>query len=72
MDIAKKGKVHRFCVPNAILTLKEYLLDYAEGETRRIGEKLIEQRIADVPETVRPVLRERLQAIEHGERDLMF
>ena len=72
MGIAKKGKVHQFCIPNAILTFKEYLLDYASEETRKIGEKLIERRIEDIPDNVRPLLQERLEAIGHGARDLRF
>ena len=72
MSIAKEGKVHQFCIPNAILTFKEYLLDYASEETRKIGEELIGQQIENVPENVRPVLRKRLEAIENGARDLRF
>ena len=72
MDIAKKGKVHQFCIPNAILTMKEYLLDYASDETRQAGEKLLEERKKDVPPKMRPALEERLGRIEHGERDIWF
>jgi len=72
MKIAKTGKVHKFCIPNAILTFKEYLLDYASEETRRVGEELIEQRMGDVPEATRPSLTQMLRAIENGERDLRF
>jgi len=72
MNIAKKGKVHRFCIPNAILTFKEYLLDYASEETRKVGDALIEKRINDIPEKLRPALRKRLDAIEKGQRDLYF
>jgi 2-iminoacetate synthase len=72
MDLAKKGKVHEFCIPNAILTFKEYLLDYASPETRRIGEQLIAERIDAVPERLRPLLLERLKATEAGRRDLRF
>lgn len=72
MSIAKKGKVHQFCIPNAILTFKEYLLDYSSEETRRIGEELIERHISNVPEKIRPVLRTRLKEIENGTRDLRF
>ena len=72
MNIAKKGKVHNFCIPNAVLTLKEYLLDYASEETRKVGEALIERRIHDVPQRLRPVLRERLDAIDNGARDVYF
>ena len=72
MSIAKKGKVHHFCIPNAILTFKEYLLDYASEETRTVGEALIETRINDIPERLRPTVRERLDAIENGARDIYF
>jgi 2-iminoacetate synthase len=72
MDIAKKGKVHHFCVPNAILTFKEYLTDYASEETRKMGEELIEKRIQDVPKSIRQALQDRLKEIENGKRDLRF
>lgn len=72
MDIAKQGKVHQFCIPNAILTMKEYLLDYASDETRQAGEKLLEERKKDVPQKLRPALEERLGRIENGERDIWF
>ena len=72
MSIAKKGKVHQFCIPNAILTMKEYLLDYGSEKTKRVGEKLIERQIETVPDNITPVLRARLEAIEHGARDLRF
>ena len=72
MGIAKKGKVRHFCIPNAILTFKEYLLDYASPETRTLGEALIETRMSDVPENLRLSVRERLDAIENGTRDQYF
>jgi 2-iminoacetate synthase len=70
MSIARKGKTHTFCIPNAILTFKEYLLDYASAETRSVGETLIERRIEDVPSALRPALRKRLESIAHGARDV--
>lgn len=72
MDIAKKGKVHQFCTPNAIVTFKEYLLDYASEDTKRAGEALIQRRLDDMPENIRTTLGQRLQRIENGERDLRF
>ena len=72
MSIAKKGKVHQFCIPNAILTFKEYLLDYASEETKEVGENLIARRIGNIPDNVRPALMARLRAIEDGKRDLRF
>jgi 2-iminoacetate synthase len=72
MEIAKKGKVRQFCIPNAILTFKEYLLDYAGEQTQEVGERLIERRLDDVPPSVRPVLLKRLKEVENGARDLRF
>jgi len=72
MSIAKEGKTHCFCIPNAILTFKEYLLDYATEETRKVGEALIETRMNDVPDRLKPKVRERLHAIENGTRDTYF
>jgi len=73
MEFAKKGLVKNFCVPNAILTFKEYLLDYASPRTREMGESVIENYLQQV-EQWQPVLarkvREYLARMEAGERDL--
>lgn len=70
MDIAKKGKVHHFCIPNAILTFKEYLMDYASPQTREIGEKLISEKLSQIDQGIKPKVEEYLQRIDQGERDL--
>ncbi|MDK2897684.1 MAG: 2-iminoacetate synthase [Candidatus Atribacteria bacterium] len=70
MDIAKKGKVHHFCIPNAILTFKEYLMDYASPQTREIGEKLISEKLFQIDQGIKPKVEEYLQRIDQGERDL--
>ncbi|MGQ9474203.1 MAG: [FeFe] hydrogenase H-cluster radical SAM maturase HydG [Candidatus Caldatribacteriaceae bacterium] len=70
MDITKKGKIHNFCMPNAILTFKEYLLDYASPLTKEIGEKIINQKFTELDERLKPLVSEYLQRIENGERDL--
>ena len=70
MDITKKGKIHHFCMPNAILTFKEYLLDYASPETKETGEKIIAQKFAELDDRLKPLITEYLQRIENGERDL--
>jgi len=72
MDLAKKGKVHNFCIPNAILTFEEYLLDYASAETRRVGEQLIKKRLEEVPQNIKSALRDKLRRIQSGERDIWF
>lgn len=71
MSIAKKGKVGNLCMPNAITTFKEYLIDYASPETREIGEKLIAQELERLENpTVKAKVTEYLERIENGERDL--
>lgn len=71
MNIAKTGKVHTLCMPNAILTLAEYLTDYALPETRLKGWELIEKETESLPDPdLRLKIKELLNKIRHGERDL--
>ena len=73
MEFAIPGFIKRFCTPNALLTLREYLIDYASPETRAKGEALIGRELAALaPGDRRSQLDERLAAIESGERDLHF
>ena len=73
MALCKSGKISLCCTPNALMTLKEYLIDYASPQTREIGEKLIARSLTDIPEgRVRDLTVERLQAIEGGSRDFRF
>ncbi len=44
MAICKEQQIHNFCHPNAIMTLEEYLQDYASDETRKVGEFLVKKR----------------------------
>jgi len=75
MDLLKRGKERWFCKLNAVLTFKEYLLDFAGDETIQVGEKVIEKEIreieAEIPQVV-PKFKEYLRRIESGERDLYF
>nr|WP_287412619.1 [FeFe] hydrogenase H-cluster radical SAM maturase HydG [Pseudodesulfovibrio sp.] len=71
MELAKTGFIQNFCLPNGILTFKEYLMDYASEETKKAGEALIAREIegyADLKQ--KKVLTDRLTRIETGERDL--
>ncbi|MGE5605430.1 MAG: [FeFe] hydrogenase H-cluster radical SAM maturase HydG [Bacteroidota bacterium] len=70
MGLAKSSFVRNFCMPNAICTLKEYLLDYAGPETRQAGEAVIAKALAEIgdPKT-REFLNQALQKLENGERD---
>ena len=73
MSLCKSGKISLCCTPNALMTLKEYLMDYASPETRELGEKLIARSLNDIPlERTREITRERLQKIGNGERDFRF
>jgi 2-iminoacetate synthase len=73
MDLAKPGLIKQFCLPNAILTFKEYLEDYAPSGTRVAGLALIEKSVEEIPSAQRrDETKKRLAQIEQGERDLYF
>lgn len=73
MEICKSQQIHNFCQPNAIMTLKEYLEDYASNETKAIGEKLISKEIELIKnEKIKQTVKENLKKIEQGERDFKF
>lgn len=70
MGLAKEGHIHTMCQPNALLSLKEYLLDYAQGETKAEGERVLAECVADLEPAARKKTMECLARIEKGERDL--
>lgn len=73
MALCKNLQIHNCCLPNALMTLKEYLMDYASEKTRDIGEKLILKELNHIPnEKVRGIVMERLKLIEAGQRDFRF
>ena len=73
MALCKSGKISLCCTPNALMTLKEYLMDYAAPETRAAGERLIAASLQDIPEgRVRDLTVQRLSRIEAGQRDFRF
>lgn len=73
MDLAKPGLIKLHCLPNALTTLKEYLIDYADEETRKRGEKLIEKELENIPNKIRrEKTMEYLEKIDNGKRDLYF
>ena len=73
MSLVKTGQIANCCAPNALITLREYLEDYASEDTRRLGEQMITRQIQYVPN---PKIRERaqlyLQEIQRGKRDFRF
>ena len=73
MSLAKPGLIHNFCRPNAILTFKEYLEDYASEKTKEIGTAIIKKYLSQIPDnSIRQETESRLKRLEQGERDLYF
>ena len=74
MSLCKSGQIQNCCHPNALMTLKEYLVDYASPETRKIGEELIQKELDNIPkEKVRQIAEDYLKEIEKdGKRDFRF
>ena len=73
MSLCKSGQIQNCCHPNALMTLKEYLEDYAAPDTREIGGKLIMKEIQNIPrEKVREFVLKNLEEIEQGKRDFRF
>ncbi len=73
MELCKSKQIQNCCHPNAMLTLKEFLVDYASEETRILGEKLIEAELLNIPkEKVRQACAGYLKKIEKGMRDFRF
>lgn len=72
MSLAKPGDIHKFCFPNALLTFREYLIDYASEEVRAIGEKYIHEMINTIDAKTREIICKRLERINNGERDVFI
>lgn len=76
MEFSVPGFIKRFCSPNAMLTLAEYLEDYAPAATKAQGWNVIEKNIVDLEQQADAVntteLRKRLNLIKSGQRDLYF
>ena len=73
MSLCKAGQIHNCCLPNALMTLKEYLEDYASPETKATGEKVIAEQLRNIPNLkARSVVEQHLQEIEQGQRDFRF
>lgn len=73
MSLLKSGQISNCCHPNALMTLKEYLMDYASEDTKRIGEALIESELGNISsDKVRKICSENLEKIQNGIRDFRF
>lgn len=73
MALAKTGEIQNVCLPNAIITFKEYLLDYADDELRTASESALKSALGEIQsDRVRAETIDRLKRLESGERDLYF
>jgi 2-iminoacetate synthase len=73
MTLCKNRQIQNCCHPNALMTLKEYLMDYASEDTKALGEKMIEKELNNIPnEKVRRICKEHLNDIENNKRDFRF
>ena len=72
MEFSVPGFIKRYCTPNAILTLSEYIVDYASPELAEKGWKAIEKNMAGLDEGMREGLRKKIDRIKSGERDLYY
>ena len=73
MSLCKAGQIQNCCHPNALMTLQEYLEDYASPDTKAIGEALIHREMANIPkEKVRQIALDHIKHIKMGERDFRF
>ncbi|MBQ3243016.1 MAG: [Bacteroidaceae bacterium] len=73
MTLLKNGQISNCCLPNALITLKEYIRDYASPATREKAESMIKRLLSDVPnDRVRSRAVEYLSKIDNGERDFRF
>ena len=73
MRLVKSGQIANCCQPNALMTLNEYLEDYASPDTRKKGEAVIAAELLRIPnEKVRAIAKEHLQEMHAGKRDFRF
>lgn len=73
MSLCKSGQISNCCLPNALMTLKEYLCDYASEDTKNTGNTLIAKQIPLIKsDKVRAIVEKQLHLIEEGQRDFRF
>lgn len=73
MSLCKSGQIQNCCLPNALMTLKEYLEDYASPKTKEIGMDLIRKELASIPNPkVKKIVEDHLNDIHSGKRDFRF
>ena len=73
MSLAKSGQIGNVCQPNSLMTLTEYLIDYASPQTKKLGEQLVKRELENI---FSPKIKKRsedyIRQMEHGSRDFRF
>lgn len=73
MDLAKPGDIKNYCLPNCIMTFKEYVLDYGDDELKEKADEVIEREIGKIPNPkIREKTRRNLAELVSGRRDIFF
>ena len=73
MSLVKSGQIANCCLPNALMTLKEYLEDYASDDTKKKGEAVIRRELGHITNPkVHAVAAEHLRELHDGKRDFRF
>ena len=69
MSLCKSGQIVNCCHPNALMTLAEFLVDYASEDTKKIGYEMIEKELENIPkEKVRQIAKENIENIKNSNR----
>ena len=74
MSLCKSGEIQNCCLPNALMTLQEYLEDYASPETKEVGYKMVEEELKRIPkDKVREIAEQNIKDIkDSNRRDFRF
>ena len=73
MELAKPGQIQKYCRPNAMLTFKEYLVNYSSGEVRKAGEKCLQHHLQKITQNDAELagrIKSKMDRIEGGARDI--
>lgn len=72
MELAKSGNIGKICVPNAISTFNEYILDFASDETKIVAEDFTKKELEKLDGPTKVKTEKMLQKINQGKRDIFF
>ncbi|MBQ0105757.1 MAG: [FeFe] hydrogenase H-cluster radical SAM maturase HydG [Armatimonadetes bacterium] len=69
MKFAKEGEIHQMCLPNALLSFREYLYDFGSEEAKAKGNKIIDKQVEELPENMKNTVKKLIANIDNGEKD---